>query len=146
MRGYDKIITRLCWMELFEINVLLIVCKWEHLIHAATKPLSPKKLAKLKDMVEKHGEQESTQAIHFPMGGGSSVIWCRPEMKLHNLVHEITHAAHYLLKDRGTPLSEDTEEVYAYTVEHLFKELTKNPPREKISTPTKKRRGKGGRV
>lgn len=35
------------------------------------------------------------------------------------LVHEMVHVAQYLLRHRRVPLSEDTEEVHAYLVEHL---------------------------
>ncbi len=38
------------------------------------------------------------------------------------LTHEMTHVASYLLRRRRIPLSEDTEEVYAYLTEHLVSE------------------------
>lgn len=35
------------------------------------------------------------------------------------LVHELTHVAQYILRDRRVPLTEDSEEVYCYLVQHL---------------------------
>jgi ribosomal protein L32 len=35
------------------------------------------------------------------------------------LVHELLHAAHYILRHRRIPLIEDTEEVYTYLTDHL---------------------------
>ena len=39
-----------------------------------------------------------------------------------NLIHEITHVVSYLLRDRSIPLTEDTEEVYAYLTEYITRE------------------------
>jgi len=36
-----------------------------------------------------------------------------------NLVHEVTHVTHYLLRDRRIPLNDDTEEIYTYLVEYI---------------------------
>ena len=38
------------------------------------------------------------------------------------MVHEITHVAQYLLRDRRIPLTEDTEEVHAYLTEYITRE------------------------
>lgn len=38
-----------------------------------------------------------------------------------NLVHEITHVVHYMLRQRRIPLNEDTEEIYTYAIEDLTK-------------------------
>ena len=39
------------------------------------------------------------------------------------LTHEVTHVVQYLLRDRRTPMSEDTEEVYAYLMQWLTQEI-----------------------
>lgn len=35
------------------------------------------------------------------------------------IVHEVTHLAHSILRDRRIPLNEDTEEVYTYLIQYL---------------------------
>lgn len=61
----------------------------------------------------------------IPMGGGFVLI-IKADKKyfrkfVGTLTHEIIHAVHYMLRNRRVPLSEDTEEVYAYSIESLLR-------------------------
>ena len=42
-----------------------------------------------------------------------------------SLVHELTHVAQILLRDRGVPATQDTDEVQAYLMGHLVTEALK---------------------
>jgi hypothetical protein len=54
------------------------------------------------------------------LSGGGSIVWII-EQKNSTIVHELFHSTCHILKNRETPLSEDTEEVYAYLLEYLTK-------------------------
>lgn len=54
------------------------------------------------------------------LSGGGSIIWII-EQKNSTIVHELFHSTYHILKNREIPLSEDTEEVYAYLLEYLTK-------------------------
>lgn len=64
----------------------------------------------------------------FETGGGffvfirSNESWVKT---FGTLVHEMTHVTHYLLRNRRMPLSEDTEETYAYLIEYLMSEAAR---------------------
>ncbi len=111
--------------DLFNADIVLIVCPWEDLLGAAKEALTKEKFETLSKQYETHGHDPYSLALQFPFGGGGSLIWGKPHATVGTLVHEITHAAHHLLKQRSVPLSEDTEEVYAYMIEFLFNNLTK---------------------
>lgn len=116
-----KIPTRYFHENLFNIDFVLVLCEWKEFLQEAKNIVSEDKFSSLKEMVEKHGEDVWCQATQFPFGGGGSIIWSKPENELGTLVHEITHAVHHALKARSVPLSEDTEEVYAYMMESVFR-------------------------
>lgn len=111
--------------KLFDADFITFRCPWDYFLQEAKKAISGADFKKLEEMVKKHGNRKSTRATQFPMDGGGSVIWLHPEAKLGTLVHEIVHASHHLLKCREVPLSEDTEEVYAYLQQFLVETLTK---------------------
>lgn len=118
-----KSIIRIATENLFDADVVLIVCEWSQLKAATKTVCDAEHFQELEKKIDAHGEQSFTKAVQFPFPGGGSVVWARPDARLSTLVHEITHAAHHLLSRRDTPLSEDTEEVYAYLNEFLFKSL-----------------------
>jgi hypothetical protein len=52
-----------------------------------------------------------------PRGGYAILLRAKPNnfrQFLSNLIHEVTHAVAFILRERKTPLSEDTDEIYAY--------------------------------
>lgn len=71
-------------------------------------------------------EGEEVKGRMFSLSGGY-IVCIRPykddfRRTIALIVHEMTHVSHYILRDRRIPLSEDTEEAYAYLVEFLVKE------------------------
>lgn len=70
----------------------------------------------VKDMTD--GEM----AVYTQDKGTVITIWTKnknPDI----LAHEIFHAVSYSLRHKGLPLSDDTEEVYAYLIQFLMKEI-----------------------
>lgn len=120
-----EVIVRHVNVALFNADVLLIVSDWDVLLTHAKDILDKEKLADLTEMVRRHGKDSFTLATQFPFDGGGSLISARHGATFGTLVHEAVHAAHHLLKARKTPLAEETEEVYAYTIELIVNGLTK---------------------
>lgn len=119
-----EIIIRYVHENLFNADFVLVLSKWEHFIEGAKEFLSPEKLKALEKMVKERGDDKWCLATQFPFEGGGSIIWANPKATVGILVHEVVHAALHLLKKRATPLSEDTEETYAYLIQYLFEALT----------------------
>lgn len=92
-----------------------------------------------KELLE-HMEDDKNNPKHNNLGrtyflsGGGSLIWLK-ESNESIFVHELVHASHHLLQDKATPLSDDTEEVYAYLLEYLYSQL-KIMPHEKVKRTT----------
>lgn len=141
MKGYDKIITRLASLDIFKCDVVLIVCQPKHLEYAATKFLSKERLEKFKKMLPEDIDNQSREGSNYPIMGGGSIIWCKPGVKTSVLVHEIAHAVFYAMRASDVPFSSDTEEVYAYSIETLYRSFL-----ERESPTPKKKVKKGGRV
>lgn len=128
MRNKKKrkpIIARYVRERLFNADFVLVLSEWRDLEDGAKEFLEGEKLDELQAKIKAHGEIPGVRAVQFPMAGGGSVIWVKNEESVGALVHEIVHASHYLLSERAIPLTEETEEVYAYLTEFLFNALTK---------------------
>jgi hypothetical protein len=68
-------------------------------------------------------EMEHNGARTFCLPCGDSLVW----MKKYNiplLVHELFHVTKHALNQVDTPLNDTTEEVYAYTLQHLTQQAT----------------------
>ena len=48
------------------------------------------------------------------------VIWLSDKADIGHLVHECFHCTHFFLDDKGLFLSDNSEEAYAYLVQHIF--------------------------
>lgn len=107
--------------DLFSADFVMILCEWKDLKKHIKEPLSKEHYEEMCKIIDEHGERKSTLAVTFPQDGGGSIIWFNPKAGLGTYVHELTHASHHLLKKREIPLSDDTEEVYAYLIDFLFK-------------------------
>lgn len=124
-RKKGKIIQRSVREELFGASVHLVMSEWSDLLPSAKIMVSEEKFDQLKEVIEKHGKDSYCAASCIGLGGGSSLIWANPGASVSDLIHEIVHAAINLLRDRGIPLGQDSEEVYAYLIEFLFTGLSK---------------------
>jgi hypothetical protein len=123
MKGMDKITTTFASLDIFKCDVVLIICKPEHLLHAVSKFLSKERLEKFKKMLPEDMDSPSREGSNYPIMGGGSIIWCSPTAKPSVLIHEIAHALFYALRASDVPFSSDTEEVYAYGMENLYKQF-----------------------
>lgn len=133
-------LTKFAYLDLFKTDVVLIICEPESFLKEAQKFLSPDLGIRLKSMLPEKGDGRDTrQASCYPIRGGGSIIWCRPGEPASVIVHELGHALFYLMRDRTTPLTDATEEVYAYTLETLYRKFFEV---KKSTAPRKKRRGR----
>lgn len=51
-----------------------------------------------------------------------SIVWV-PTESLPSLVHELTHAAMFILDSVGVPITKDNEETFAYLMGHLMHQV-----------------------
>lgn len=116
--------TRHLELNLFNADIVLVISDWDMLLPVAEEMMDASRYEALKEMVERHGDDPTTLATTFPFAGGGSMISARHGTDFGTLVHESVHAAVHLLSKRSTPLSSDTEEVYAYLIEHIVRGLT----------------------
>ena len=49
------------------------------------------------------------------------VIWLSEKAGMGHLVHECLHCTYYFMQDAGLFLSDNSEEAYAYLIQHIFK-------------------------
>lgn len=68
---------------------------------------------------------DGVQGQFIKLAGGGYAIWVKKKNDPASLIHEITHFVQYLFRDRRTPLTEDTEEIYAYMTAHIIDRLLK---------------------
>mgnify|MGYP001611911806 CR=1 FL=1 len=57
-----------------------------------------------------------------------------------NIIHECMHAISYVLRHRGIPLNDDTEEAYAYSLGFLTEEIFDNWKNSRVKADRKKGR------
>lgn len=122
---HPKPIRRYVSIDLFDTDVVLLICDWEDVIEQATSLVVGPKLEKLKELHAKHGKDPYADGLTFNFDGGGSVIWAPHKSTFDVLVHEAFHATVNLLKERATPLVPETEEAYAYVLGYIVRELIK---------------------
>jgi hypothetical protein len=70
--------------------------------------------------------KDGNMSIYDNKKNGSQIYWIWTKYKdVSCLVHECFHAIHFLLKDKGIKLSHDSDEIYAYMLQMLVKEVLK---------------------
>ncbi len=62
--------------------------------------------------------QSYTRARTACLHGGGSIIWIIKENKP-VLIHELFHSTAYMLREKGIPLTQESEEAYAYLLGYL---------------------------
>lgn len=93
--------------------------------------LLTKKLNKLgfkSDFKEEKDLSERSAGITFSLNTDDVIIWLphkpKTDGEVATLVHEIYHATSFLLRSVGIEHTSDTEEVYAYTMEYIYFNIT----------------------
>ena len=102
------------WIELYGIIIYYIRCPrpdYHKRIKYGFGAIAPRqsKSAKGRFDVYEKGDTEI------------GVIWLSEKAGLDELVHECFHATHYFMQDSGLGLSDNSEEAYAYLIQHIFK-------------------------
>lgn len=80
------------------------------------------------DYKEEKELMDKSAGITFTIPTNDVIIWMREKPKdngeLSVLAHEVFHAVSFLLRSIGIDHTPDTEEVYAYTFEYLYSDIT----------------------
>lgn len=107
-------------VNVYKTDVVLLIGNYAKVGPWLKRKLKPHAWEYIKDVIP--DKEPSVEGRTFHLMGGGSVIWMG---KKNNsvLVHELFHAAHRMLESRSIDLNEDTGEVYAYLLEHLYNEL-----------------------
>jgi hypothetical protein len=72
------------------------------------------------DNFGKFSDDGSTKGQMVKIKSGGYAIWVKDIKDYKTLLHEIVHVVQYMYRDRRTPMTEDTEEVYAYSIQYIF--------------------------
>ena len=82
------------------------------------------RIARLKFKIEFKDKTNTDGAFNVFEHGGIEVcfIWTKGR-KVELIAHEISHAVSYVLRQKGLPLSDDTEEAYAYLTQFLMNQI-----------------------
>lgn len=109
--------------NLFDIDFVLTFCEWKDLKERVGEFAEEPHKSILLRNIQEHGNKATALATQYPLEGGGSLIWISPRADTGTIVHELVHASHHALQARDTKLSEDTEEIYAYFLEFLYREF-----------------------
>ncbi len=111
-------------LPLFKVDVLFMCNLTEKEIPVHLKKFCGKKNFKsFKPKMIKGWDKRTAQGRMIKFMGGHIILIKSTSGNFKEfvsiMVHEITHASHYLLRDRRVPLNEDTEEIYCYLTEYM---------------------------
>jgi hypothetical protein len=75
----------------------------------------------------KHGDKNltGTEACTFLLDGQSPLIWIKSKKDICSIAHEAVHAANGILANLGIRAEYGNDEILAYLVEHIIKEIIK---------------------
>jgi len=109
------------WLDWLKINIYWIVCSSEEFIFRVKCEFN--KPCEIPAGVD--GGFNVYTKDDTPIG----VIWVKRRFNETDfqlaLVHECFHAVHWVCKERGICLDDSSDEVYAYLLMHLMKELSR---------------------
>lgn len=114
----DRLIERFYHLDLFQTDFFVLIGDHALLKGWAKDVLGGDRLAEFTDMLR--DTSHVSRGRQYPMLGGGSVIWLKPGEDIKYLIHEVTHAATHLMRDKGLPITSDTDELLAYLVETLY--------------------------
>lgn len=114
-------------VDVFGVDILVGINVTRKEVEKYIKKKAPKKYKIMGDSILENWDDDLHQGQMIPIGGSYVIL-----LKAHKdyfrkfigvLTHEVTHATHYLLRERRIPLTEDSEEIYTYLNEYLVKEI-----------------------
>jgi hypothetical protein len=122
----EKPIVKHYHVELFDADILLVHCDYKDFLKTVKKWINKDNFEQLERLYNTTDLDDFTiEARQFPFIGGGSIIWSNKNAKVSTLVHEITHVVFYLCNNRGIRYCSDSEEIYAYLMGSIFKNLLK---------------------
>jgi len=113
------------YVDVFDTDIVLVSCEIKDILDELSTILPKARLDLIESSLKEQPIEALTKARQYPMDGGGSVIWIGPEQPLSVLVHELMHATFHLLEVKGVKYCSDSEEVYTYLMESMFKGLTR---------------------
>lgn len=109
-------------IDLFRREVLVIVSDYTTFIGHLNPHLDREELNELKE----NAPRSSVNGEAFMLNSGDAVIWIRDvfsqETTATILIHEASHVAIKMLQDIGVPLTDESEEIYAYMTQYIATE------------------------
>ncbi len=109
---------RYLYIEMYGINIYFIRCPrtlYKKRVKYEFGQESPVKQSSVEGTFEVYVRKD------LPIG----VIWLSGKSDIGHLVHECLHCVHFFFEDKGLFLSGNSEESYAYLIQHIFNK-TKN--------------------
>ncbi len=105
-------------LDLFDTDFFVLIGDHKLIEGWAKDSLKGERLKELTDMLR--DTEAHSRGRQYPMNGGGSIIWLKPGEEIRYLVHELSHAATHMFRDKGIPITSDTDELLAYTIERLY--------------------------
>ena len=111
------------YLDVWDVHVAVYVGKFEDAkVWAKSMMKQPQLKELLDEMALEDEEKLKTQGITYYLQGGGSFIWL-PKFDKGTLVHEMSHSVFHCLDNKGIELNEETDEVWGYTMECLYRKL-----------------------
>lgn len=109
-------------ISIFRADILVLVGDEKYILTHCKKDgcLNKEAFMKLEEHLKEYPIESKNEGRMFEIFGGGSIIWMRKPNIL-TLIHEITHAVHYLITSKNMTMCRETEELFAYLTEYIFK-------------------------
>lgn len=114
----EALIEKFHHIDLFDTSHFVVIGDHDLLHDWCSETLTKNRIVEFRNMLKPI--DATTRGRMYPMAGGGSIIWLKPGEDLKYLVHEVTHAATHLLRDKGMPICDQTDELLCYLVERLY--------------------------
>lgn len=93
------------------------------------------------DLLDKYCAMFETREKGEQDARGADALWCivdgyhlmifKEDAPVNQIAHECFHAVCHMMREKGVPFSEDTEEVFAYALDYLIKRVLKLQQKKK---------------
>lgn len=116
-------------VDVYNVDIIFFIDKNENEIKKTLKKLSGIRYKNFNENHLDNWDKDIKNLGRMCSFMGGFVVMMKPKeckgfrMFTSTLVHELSHVTHYLLRDRGMELSNETEEAYTYLIEFLTREV-----------------------
>lgn len=80
---------------------------------------------KFLEILRKEPIKEADLGLTVYLESGTSLIWLPEDATVATFLHEVYHASSRMLSAKGIDHTQETEEVYAYLFEHIYRKVIK---------------------